>query len=285
MCVIICGRFCPDEGAVAGYDNRIRTKYTAKWGVQIAGMIFQTRSSVFAQVRKDSEYKQTEEDNAMSNLSHLDALEAEAIYIMREVAAECEKPVMLYSIGKDSSVMLHLAMKAFYPEKPPFPFLHIDTTWKFHEMIEFRDRIAKENGIDIGCTMSLLVLLNEKYHVFHVGDSKILLIDDRVSQITKDEVSVVERDGKLKTLLANFMGKVEELWMNQSSGSLVPGETFLVGSDGLFKRLREDILFDVIRRKNVQSDTEAEDVLKYLIRNVMEMGEKDNISGVLVRIA
>ena len=73
--------------------------------------------------------------------------------------------------------------------------------------------------------------------------------------------------------------------MNQSSGILVPGETFLVGSDGLFERLREDILFDVIRRKNVQSDTEAEDVLKYLIRNVMEMGEKDNISGVLVRIA
>ena len=65
------------------------------------------------------------------------------------LAAECEKPVMLYSIGKDSSVMLHLAMKAFYPEKPPFPFLHIDTTWKFHEMIEFRDRIAKENGIDM----------------------------------------------------------------------------------------------------------------------------------------
>ena len=77
----------------------------------------------------------------MSGLSHLDELEAEAIYIIREVAAECEKPVMLYSIGKDSSVMLHLAMKAFYPEKPPFPFLHIDTTWKFREMIEFRDRI------------------------------------------------------------------------------------------------------------------------------------------------
>lgn len=85
----------------------------------------------------------------MSYDSHLDALEAEAIYIMREVAAECEKPVMLYSIGKDSSVMLHLAMKAFYPEKPPFPFLHVDTTWKFKEMIEFRDRIAKEYGIDM----------------------------------------------------------------------------------------------------------------------------------------
>lgn len=85
----------------------------------------------------------------MGELSHLDELEAEAIYIIREVAAEWEKPVMLYSIGKDSSVMLHLAMKAFYPEKPPFPFLHVNTTWKFHEMIEFRDRIAKEKGIEM----------------------------------------------------------------------------------------------------------------------------------------
>lgn len=85
----------------------------------------------------------------MGELSHLDELEAEAIYIIREVAAECEKPVMLYSIGKDSSVMLHLAMKAFYPEKPPFPFLHVNTTWKFHEMIEFRDRIAKEKGVEM----------------------------------------------------------------------------------------------------------------------------------------
>ena len=85
----------------------------------------------------------------MKKLSHLDELEAEAIYIIREVAAECENPVMLYSIGKDSSVMLHLAMKAFYPEKPPFPFLHVNTTWKFREMIEFRDRRAKELGIEM----------------------------------------------------------------------------------------------------------------------------------------
>lgn len=85
----------------------------------------------------------------MSELSHLDELEAEAIYIIREVAAECEKPVMLYSIGKDSSVMLHLAMKAFYPEKPSFPFMHIDTTWKFKDMIKFRDDTAKKLGIDM----------------------------------------------------------------------------------------------------------------------------------------
>lgn len=85
----------------------------------------------------------------MKDLTHLEQLEAEAIYIIREVAAECEKPVMLYSIGKDSSVMLHLAMKAFYPEKPPFPFMHIDTTWKFKEMIEFRNKKAKELGIEM----------------------------------------------------------------------------------------------------------------------------------------
>ena len=88
-------------------------------------------------------------EETMGELSHLDALEAEAIYIIREVAAECEKPVMLYSIGKDSSVMLHLAMKAFYPEKPPFPFLHVNTTWKFKEMIKFRDETAKKLGIEM----------------------------------------------------------------------------------------------------------------------------------------
>ena len=85
----------------------------------------------------------------MESLSHLEALEAEAIYIIREVAAECEKPIMLYSIGKDSSVMLHLAKKAFFPEKIPFPLLHIDTTWKFKEMIEFRDRVAREQELEL----------------------------------------------------------------------------------------------------------------------------------------
>ncbi|MCO6184706.1 sulfate adenylyltransferase subunit CysD [Rhizobium sp. L1K21] len=83
------------------------------------------------------------------SLSHLDRLEAEAIHIFREVAASFSNPVMLYSIGKDSSVMLHLAMKAFYPAKPPFPFLHVDTTWKFKEMIAFRDQMAKELGFEL----------------------------------------------------------------------------------------------------------------------------------------
>ncbi len=85
----------------------------------------------------------------MKKMTYLDVLEAEAIYIMREVVAESERPVMMYSIGKDSSVMLHLALKAFYPEKPPFPFLHVNTTWKFKRMIEFRDKVAEKYGIEI----------------------------------------------------------------------------------------------------------------------------------------
>ena len=82
-------------------------------------------------------------------MDHLDRLEAEAIYIMREVAAECEKPVMLYSIGKDSSVMLRLAQKAFSPERLPFPLLHVNTTWKFREMIRFRDQTVRDNGLEL----------------------------------------------------------------------------------------------------------------------------------------
>ena len=85
----------------------------------------------------------------MKTLSHLQALEAESIHILREVAAEFSRPVMLYSVGKDSSVMLRLAQKAFYPAKPPFPLLHIDTTYKFGEMIEFRDRMAAEHGFQL----------------------------------------------------------------------------------------------------------------------------------------
>jgi sulfate adenylyltransferase subunit 2 len=81
--------------------------------------------------------------------SHLKALEAESIFILREVAAEFRKPVMLYSVGKDSSVMLHLAMKAFYPGKPPFPLLHVDTTWKFREMITFRDQTVARLGLEL----------------------------------------------------------------------------------------------------------------------------------------
>ena len=86
---------------------------------------------------------------APTSLTHLQRLEAESIHIMREVVAECERPVMLYSIGKDSGVMLHIAKKAFYPSVPPFPLLHVDTTWKFRAMYEMRDRMARETGMPL----------------------------------------------------------------------------------------------------------------------------------------
>ncbi len=104
-------------------------------------------------------FRQGEEESIRSmtlGLTHLQRLEAESIHIFREVAANFSKPVMLYSVGKDSSVLMHLAMKAFYPARPPFPFLHVDTTWKFREMIAFRDRMAKELGFE------LLVHVNEE---------------------------------------------------------------------------------------------------------------------------
>ena len=87
--------------------------------------------------------------DAKISLTHLQRLEAESIHIMREVAAESEKPVMLYSVGKDSAVMLHLARKAFYPAPPPFPLLHVDTTWKFKAMYKLRDRMARESGMEL----------------------------------------------------------------------------------------------------------------------------------------
>src|SRR2546426_5683293 len=93
----------------------------------------------------------------MTTLTHLQRLEAESIDIMREAVCESEKPVMLYSIGKDSSVMVQLALKAFYPAKPPFPLMHVDTTWKFREMIDFRERYARQQlGLD------LIVHVNEE---------------------------------------------------------------------------------------------------------------------------
>jgi sulfate adenylyltransferase subunit 2 len=93
---------------------------------------------------------------APARLTHLQSLEAESIYILREVVAECDRPVMLYSMGKDSAVLLHLATKAFYPALPPFPLLHVDTTWKFRQMYEFRDHIAQTSG------MQLLIYVNRE---------------------------------------------------------------------------------------------------------------------------
>lgn len=106
-------------------------------------------SPAFTENRADFIVSEQAAYEAAASLSHLDQLEAESIHILREAIAESDNPVLLYSIGKDSSVLLHLALKAFYPGKPPFPLLHIDTTWKFREMIAFRDARARDLGLKL----------------------------------------------------------------------------------------------------------------------------------------
>jgi sulfate adenylyltransferase subunit 2 len=112
-------------------------------------MIGAVRALLYEAPAKPPEIRRKNAVSGTSRLSHLQQLEDESIHIIREVAAQFAKPVMLYSIGKDSSVMLHLAMKAFHPSKPPFPLLHVDTTWKFREMIAFRDQRAQELGLEL----------------------------------------------------------------------------------------------------------------------------------------
>ncbi len=117
---------------------------------QVGGTLCLWRTAACGYVRRKSAIPPPDKPPMPAELpSHLRRLEAESIFIMREVAATAERPVMLYSIGKDSSVMLHLALKAFYPAPPPFPFLHIDTTWKFREMIRFRDEAARKHRLDL----------------------------------------------------------------------------------------------------------------------------------------
>ncbi len=104
---------------------------------------------VLSPFRRHLTPSQARERRAMRTLTHLERLEAESIHILREVVAECERPVMLYSIGKDSAVMLHLAMKAFFPAKPPFPLMHVDTTWKFRDMYALREKMATALGLEL----------------------------------------------------------------------------------------------------------------------------------------
>ena len=118
-------------------------------------------------------------------LTHLQQLEAESIHIMREVAAEFDNPVMLYSVGKDSAVMLHLALKAFAPGKPPFPLMHVDTTWKFKEMIAFRDRQVKELGLDLIVEKNLQAVAEGINPFDHARYTDIMKTDTLKAALTK----------------------------------------------------------------------------------------------------
>lgn len=141
----------------------------------------------------------------------------------------------------------------------------------------------KKSGIDIGCTMSLLLMLDTEYYVFHVGDSRIYCVNETIYQITHDEVSVTESNGRLKTKLANYIGKTKELWINKFGGEAEEGDAFLLGSDGVFKKLEYD---DVnAAAKKIRGNRQAQRVCGNFVRLVLARGERDNISCILLKIS
>jgi sulfate adenylyltransferase subunit 2 len=140
--------FDPHERCQAQYELRSNPKLQSN-GISVGSYPDSARGSVRSEAARPADSKRHSTECGMSRLTHLQRLEAESIHIMREVVAESQKPVMLYSVGKDSAVMLHLARKAFYPSPPPFPLLHVDTTWKFQDMYRLRDRMAAKAGMDL----------------------------------------------------------------------------------------------------------------------------------------
>ena len=186
-----------------------------------------------------------------SQPSHLKALEAESIHILREVAGQAARPVVLYSIGKDSSVLLHLTRKAFYPARPPFPLLHIDTTWKFRDMIRFRDATAERFGLDLRVHTNPEGL-RQGINPFDYGSSytQIMKTDALKQALTESKYDVAiggarrdEERSRAKERVFSVRGpghswdpkrQRPELW-HLYNGNLAPGETLRVGA-----RIRQD---------------------------------------------
>lgn len=171
----------------------------------------------------------------------------------------------------------------YYPVSMGEESLVEDLEVTIRELNELVCSYRMDNGIDIGCTMSLMLLIEQNYHIFHVGDSRICCARNALYQITRDEVAMSESNGKVKTRLANYIGKSKELWMNRLSGTVEEKDIYLLGSDGLFKQMvYEDIGSYSGRIKN---DRKAQKVCKELLETVLERGERDNVSCILVSVA
>lgn len=170
----------------------------------------------------------------------------------------------------------------YFPDRITEETLLEDLELTIRELNELVFSYYMQGGEQIGCTMSLFLLVNEKYHAFHVGDSRICCVRDSIEQITRDEVSMVESHGKVKSRLANYIGKKKELWMNKFSGTVREKDIYLLGSDGLFKRLEyEDVR---AAAKKIRNDKSARKASEKLLKRVLERGERDNISCVLLRV-
>jgi len=140
----------------------------------------------------------------------------------------------------------------------------------------------KREGIKLGCTMSALLVINCNYYIFHVGDSRIYFVGDSLSQLTRDEVTYSETDGVIKRKLANCIGRSKELWVSCMSGKILVGNAFILGSDGLFKKLKETDIYEKIT--GLSSDRQVQKQCEEFIETVKSLGEKDNISCAIIRL-
>ncbi len=143
------------------------------------------------------------------------------------------------------------------------------------ELNELIYRYRQENRVDIGCTMSLILIINKEYYIFNVGDSRIYCFRDELAQITHDEVIIRAVNGKVRSLLANYIGKSNELWMNRLNGTINENDVLIVGSDGLYKQLRAE---DLIQVKKARNDKAINIICRSLLSIMMDRGEKDNLS-------
>lgn len=171
-------------------------------------------------------------------------------------------------------------IEEYYPKSMDEDALVEDLEVTIRELNELVCRYRLENGIDIGCTMSVMLLVERNYHIFHVGDSRIYCVRDALYQITRDEVSLSEVNGKVKTRLANYIGKTKELWMNRLSGTVDCKDIYLLGSDGLFKQLIYEDIEGYFGR--IRNDNKAQKVCKGLLETVLARGERDNVSCILI---
>lgn len=169
-----------------------------------------------------------------------------------------------------------------YPDSMDEETLVEDFDMTIRELNELVCSYRMERGIDIGCTMSSLLLINRHYYVYHAGDSRICMIGDEICQLTRDEVSVIENDGQVRRLLANYIGRTPELWINRVNGEISGKVSFLIGSDGLFKRLLPEDIFASVGI--VKKDTLAQKACETLCGLVLSRGERDNVSCILISI-
>lgn len=173
-------------------------------------------------------------------------------------------------------------MENLFPDQITEELLVEDLELSVRELNELVYSHYVNNGDAIGCTMSLFLMVNQNYHAFHVGDSRICCVRDVIYQITRDEVSMVESHGKVKSRLANYIGRTKELWMNKFSGVVEEKDIYLLGSDGLFKRLEyEDV--SALAGK-IKSNRRAQKASEKLLKRVLDKGERDNVSCILLLV-